>query len=86
MLNYIGKYPVAAPERVQELAHDSVLGERLTYHGDISRPKDNGRVSQLSGNMYVFAGSSRDPGEVGLINPSRTRMSTTNGRSASSLS
>lgn len=48
-----------------------------TYQGDISNPKDSGIVSQFCGNKYVLAGSIRDPGEVGLINPSMMRIATT---------
>ncbi len=40
-------------------------------------PNDNGNVSQFAGNMYVTAGSRKDPGESGLINPSINMMRTT---------
>src|SRR3569833_1756104 len=58
--------------------------ERLTLgntlcppHGDMSRPKDRGKVSQFAGNKKVFAGSISEQGEVCLVKQSMTTMRTT---------
>lgn len=53
------------------------MRDTATNHGDMSRPKDNGSAHQLTGNMYVLAGSIREPGVVGFMTPSSSRMATT---------
>lgn len=45
--------------------------------GDIRRPKESGRVSQFEGKRYVVAGSRKEPGVWGFMNPSTKTMVTT---------
>lgn len=52
-------------------------GDEKTHHGDMSKPNERGRVSQLAGKRCVFAGSINEPGLVGLMNPSSSRIVTT---------
>lgn len=70
---------MAAPEKRTDVSYHigKTQARRVTYQGDMSSPKDKGKVIQLAGKRYVAAGSRSEPGAVGLMKPSMRRITTT---------